>query len=82
MVSPLTMKLSGNTALSVHILLSHTVVPMSIYSLYGTPTSLTTSQISPASGVAYFWPVLFTMSAQHCRNAAATSEKVVTQKSR
>ena len=48
------LKLNRNKALSVHIRLSHMVVSMSIYSLYGTATSLTTSQMSPASGVAYF----------------------------
>ena len=36
-VSLLTVKLSRNTALAVHIWLSHTVVSMFIYSLYGTP---------------------------------------------
>ena len=33
-----TVKLSGNKDLSVHIRLSHTVVLMSIYSFYSTPT--------------------------------------------
>ena len=41
----LRVELSGNKALLVHIHLSHTVVSMSVYSLYGTPASLTTSQI-------------------------------------
>ena len=73
----LTVKLTRDTALSLHICLSHTVVSMPIYSLYGTPTSVTTSQISPAWGVAYFSPFLFTILGQCCRNLTATSEIVV-----